>query len=131
MVALAIDYGAKRVGVAVSHDGERPVRMAALPNGDDLVPTLRRVAEQLGVTDLVLGLPRSLDGDDTAQTKVVRRFADELEAALKLKPTLQDEADTTNLARERLTAEGINGNDVKLQLDSEAAVIILEDYLAS
>lgn len=130
MVALAIDYGSKRVGVAVSHDGQRPVRMAALPNNEDLIPTLRRVVEQLGAAAVVVGLPRNLDGDDTAQTVVVRRFASDLEASLGIKPVLQDEADTSNLARERLVREGVKEPDIKSELDSEAAAIILEDYLA-
>lgn len=78
------------------------------------------------VDELVVGLPRSLDGGETDQTKAARFFAVEL-ATFKLPIHLQDEAGTSELARERigkkLTAKG--------QIDAEAAAIILQDYLDS
>lgn len=81
---------------------------------------LRSIVEGERITDIVLGLPRSLEGNDTPQTAVVRRFAAQLQQ-LERPITLQDEADTSNLAGQ--------GRKSKAAVDAEAAAMILQDYL--
>ncbi len=131
MAVIGIDYGSKRIGVAVSLDGERPQRRAILTNDEGLNKALRAAVIEIGANTLVVGLPRNLDGEDTAQTALVRKFALELESSLGIDVVLQDEADTSNLARERLEHQGMRGDELSAALDSEAAVIILEDYLGA
>lgn len=120
---LGIDYGARRIGLAVGNDEAKiaqPLKTLVTDKGywDDLVAV---IGEQ-EISELVVGLPRNLNGDDTAQTREVRFFAAEL-ASLKLPIHLQDEAGTTDAAKQ------LDG--AKTDLDALAAMIILQDYLES
>lgn len=82
--------------------------------------------EEIGV--LVVGLPRGMSGQETEQTAKTREFARELEAALGSIPVvMQDEAGTSIEAEARLRARGKPYG--KGEIDSEAATIILSDYL--
>lgn len=82
--------------------------------------------EQLA-TVLVVGLPRSLEGNDTAQTAETRAFARRLENTLELPVYLQDEALTSQKAEEELRARGVPYN--KAEVDALAATYILSDFL--
>lgn len=132
MVVLAIDYGEKRVGLAIAGgESARPHRLKVVANTPNLIADLGEVIERQEVGEIVVGLPRNLDGDDTAQTGKARAFSQHLQQQYPdIKIILQDEADTSNIARERLGREGLVGDELKRWLDAEAAVIILEDYLA-
>jgi putative Holliday junction resolvase len=121
---LGIDYGSRRVGLATA-DAE--AKLAA--------PVATVAPEQLlefitghGPFDvIVVGLPRGLDGRDTQQTTVVRRFvADKLEG-LGVPLAFQDEAGTSSVAEARLREAGRPYRQD--QIDAEAAAIILQDYL--
>jgi putative Holliday junction resolvase len=129
MVVLGIDYGTKRIGLALAQDNEKPHRLAVVAHQDWRHHLEKAVADH-GVTQVVIGLPRNLDGDDTPQTMRVRVFAQEVEEALHLPVRLQDEADTSNQARKRLANAGHKMLEIERQLDAEAAVIIVEDYLS-
>lgn len=124
---LGVDYGHKRVGLALAAQGQAPRRLTTLPGGEELADRLVEVVAEYDVATVVVGLPRNLEGEDTAQTGVVRAFIAELEAHLPdVAIVTQDEAVTSELARQRLGEH----NDSKDGLvDQEAAVIILEDYL--
>lgn len=77
---------------------------------------------------MVVGLPRSLDGSDTPQTLAVRRFCDDvLWRHLKIEAEFQDEAGTSSVAEDRITAAGRTPKPG--EIDAEAASIILQDYL--
>ncbi|HSX14705.1 MAG TPA: Holliday junction resolvase RuvX [Candidatus Saccharimonadales bacterium] len=116
---LGVDYGAKRVGLAIADDAIKVARPWRIIERDHLplVDTLRSLITSEGITDIVLGLPRNLDGDDTAQTAEVRQFAQDLER-LGLPVTLQDEA----LTSQNLPSSG-------QAVDDAAAAQILQDYL--
>ena len=77
---------------------------------------------------VIVGLPRSLDGRDTPQTLAVRRFCDDvLWRKLQIEPIFQDEAGTSSVAEDRLKESG--RSYAKVDIDAEAAAIILQDYL--
>ena len=123
MRVLALDYGAARCGVAVSD----PTGTLATPLEPVLRPGtkqgLRRLAEVVGETGaerIVVGLPVSLRGGDSAQTREVRQFADRLTAAVPVPVELYDERFTTSLA------EQAGGS---ASLDSRAAAILLDEWL--
>lgn len=124
---LGIDFGTKRVGVAVADADVRLARPLQTLVGDDPVEQLRRLVESQGAQDVVVGLPRGLDGQETAQTAAVRTFADSLSVALGITVTLQDEAGTSSVAEDRLKEVGrpYQPSDI----DAWAAAIILQDYL--
>lgn len=133
MITLAVDYGEKRVGLAIAgRESVRPSRLKVLANTNELLNDLADLIERQDATTVVVGLPRNLDGDDTAQTQVARKFRDSLQQRCpEVKVELQDEAMTSEAARERLEREGLQGGELKRWLDAEAAAIILEDYLGT
>ena len=138
MRIACLDVGARRIGVAVSDPTctlARPVgvlRPAAL-EGD--APRLaaaeigRLAAEEDGVSSIVVGLPRHLDGSASAMTARVTAFVAELGRLTELPVTLQDERLTSREAESRLAITDRNWRTRKARLDAAAAAIILQDYL--
>ena len=125
MRVIALDYGSARCGVAVSD----PTNTLATPLEPILRPNTRKgfnrllaaIREQAPAT-VVVGLPLSLSGRDSAQTREARAFAERLEAVLGLPVELYDERFTTALAQQRPGAAAE---------DSRAAAVLLEEWLAT
>jgi putative Holliday junction resolvase len=121
---VALDYGSARCGVAVSD----PTGTLATPLDPVLKPNTRKgfnrllktIRDQAPAT-VVVGLPLSLSGRDSAQTREARAFAERLTAALSSTVELYDERFTTALAQQRpgTAAE-----------DSRAAAVLLEEWLS-
>jgi putative Holliday junction resolvase len=121
---LALDYGSARCGVAVSD----PSGTLATPLEPVLRPGTRKglvrvasLARELGAERVVVGLPTSLRGGDSAQTRETRSFADRLRALLEVPVELYDERFTTTLAQQA-------GGEVAL--DSRAAAVLLDEWLS-
>jgi len=120
---LALDYGAARCGVAVSDPTgtlATPLEPVLRPGTKKGLQRLREVVGELGAERVVVGLPVSLRGADSAQTTEVRQFADRLQAALDVPVELYDERFTTSLAQQ---AGGT------ASLDSRAAAVLLDEWL--
>ena len=125
MRVLALDYGKARCGCAVSD----PTGVLATPLDEILAPDsprgmarLRDLAAELGAERVVVGLPLTLSGRDSAQTVRTREFAARLAAEVPLPVELYDERLTTRLA------ERVGG---RAGIDSRAAGHLLESWLAS
>jgi putative Holliday junction resolvase len=121
---LALDYGAARCGTAVSD----PTGTLATPLEPVLRPGTRKglqriaaLAVELGAERVVVGLPLSLSGGDSAQTTETRAFAERLGRVLELPVELYDERFTTRLAQRS------PGSAAE---DSRAAAVLLEGWLA-
>jgi putative Holliday junction resolvase len=124
---LGIDYGAVRIGLAIADAETKLARPLTTVSTAELVATIEREGPFKAI---VVGLPRSLDGQDTAQTLAVRRFTDDvLWRKLRIEPVFQDEAGTSGVAEDRLKESG--KPYAKADIDAEAAAIILQDYLDS
>jgi len=120
---LALDYGAARCGVAVSDPTgtlATPLEPVLRPGTKKGFQRLRALVPETGAELVVVGLPVSLGGGDSAQTREVRQFADRLTAALTVPVELYDERFTTSLA------EQAGGT---ASLDSRAAAILLDEWL--
>jgi putative Holliday junction resolvase len=120
---LALDYGAARCGVAVSDPSgtlATPLEPVLRPGTKNGLRALAALASDLGAERIVLGLPVSLSGADSAQTTEVRQFADRLRDALGVPVELYDERFTTSLA------EQTGGT---ASLDSRAAAVLLDEWL--
>lgn len=125
---LGLDYGERRIGVAVANTIARlPQPLQAIQQSSRVWEDLQAIIEAETINACVVGLPRNLTGNDTAQTESARAFAKELEERMKLPVSLQDEALTSVQAEAELTARGKRFD--KDMIDSLAAVYILEDYL--
>jgi putative holliday junction resolvase len=122
---LGIDYGATRIGLALADDQAKLAHPLTTVTAAALADTIKREGPFDAV---VVGLPRGLDGQETAQTLAVRRFCDDvLWRKLHIDPVFQDEAGTSALAEERLQESGKKYD--KADIDAEAAAIILQDYV--
>ena len=125
MRVLALDYGRARCGCAVSDPTgvlASPVESVRAPTTRRGLARLRALVQELGVERVVVGLPLSLSGGDSAQTVETRAFADRLAQELPVPVELYDERFTTRLA------ERTGG---RADEDSRAAAHLLESWLAS
>ena len=90
---LALDVGEKRIGMAIASLIARlPRALKTLNQSAGAVNEIADFIKKENVVRLVVGLPRSLSGNDSAQTKYARQFADKLRDATKLEVIMQDEA---------------------------------------
>jgi putative Holliday junction resolvase len=125
---LALDVGERRIGVAVAGSEAKLARpLTTLLNTDKFFDELAKIVQQEDIGRLVVGLPRGLEGQTTAQTETVQGFAKELENRLSLPVHLQDEALTSVQAEAELKQR--RKPSVKGDIDALAATLILEDYL--
>ena len=121
---VALDYGSARCGVAVSDPSgtlATPVEPVLRPNTRKGFNRLLAAVREHDPERVVVGLPLSLSGRDSAQTREARAFAERLAGALSVPVELHDERFTTALAQQRpgTAAE-----------DSRAAAVLLEHWLA-
>jgi putative Holliday junction resolvase len=124
MRVLALDYGSARCGCALSDPTgtvATPVEPVLRPNTRKGVQRIHQLVRDQGVDRIVVGLPLSLSGGDSAQTEEARAFAERLREAIGLPVDLYDERFTTVLAQRR------GGSSSE---DSRAAAVLLEDWLA-
>ena len=129
---LAIDMGSKRVGLAVSDELRLTVRtLPALRRTPwkRLLSSIAELCEQFDVRSIVLGLPLRMDGTEGDSAQEVRRVAHNLQLSLKLPLFFQDERLTSKEAESSLRTRGFQGGEISERIDSEAASIILSDFL--
>ena len=127
---LALDVGTVRIGVAVADALARlPRPLITLPNDETFIVQLRQIIATEKVSALVVGLPRSLDGEDTDQTRLVREFVAGWQSLVDLPITYQDEALSSSRAKEELLARG--RPYAKGDVDALAATFILDDFIAT
>jgi putative holliday junction resolvase len=125
---LALDVGTKRIGVAMASSGARIAHpLTTLEQGTDILQQLQELVTAEHVHTVVVGLPRGLDGQHTAQTAIVEEFAAELKRALGIELRWQDEAVTSRQAEEELKGRG--KPYAKGDIDALSATYILEDFL--
>jgi putative Holliday junction resolvase len=137
---LGIDYGARRIGLALSDATATlasPWRLLQRPPSE--AETLRIMIQEIdalardddGLGAVVVGWPRRLDGSPTHQTAIVETFARLLESRISVPVILQDERLSSHEAESRLAARESDWRKRKAKLDAMAAAIILQDYLDS
>lgn len=127
---LALDVGGRRIGIAVANAIARLARpIAALENDDSFLAELQKLIKEHDVTLLVVGLPRGLDGQHTAQTATVEAFVETLKSHVSLPIHWQDEAVTSKQAEAELHKTRGPGEYTKGDIDALAATYILEDFL--
>ena len=131
---IAIDLGAKRIGVAVSDELQMTVTPLERVERRSWKDLLRRVAALIDDYDaraLVIGLPLSLDGTESDAAQEAKRIAENFRRSLHVPIYLQDERLTTVAAESELKSRGVRASEGEKQIDSEAAAIILRDFIAA
>ena len=138
MRVLGIDYGARRIGLALSDSTATlasPWRLIERPPSDkETLAQLLREIEQLaseddGLAAVVVGWPRRLDGSATSVTAEVESLAKELGQRVQVPVILQDERLTSHEAEARLAVRERDWRRRKKKIDAAAAAVVLQDYL--
>jgi putative Holliday junction resolvase len=130
---LALDLGARRVGVAVSDELRitvNPLPAIERKSWKDLLRRVIAIIESYDAQGLVIGLPLSLDGTERSAAQEVRAVAEKFQKSLDVPVRLHDERLTTVAATERLRAEGRSAEEIECRVDSESATEILRDFIA-
>jgi putative Holliday junction resolvase len=138
MRALGVDYGERRIGLALSDaTGLLASPWKTIANDANVGAAAQRIAlevdgllaESDGLDAIVIGLPRRLGGEPTDQTPRVQKLAQLLAARLAVAITLQDERLTSHAADELLAERERDWRKRKQRVDAMAAALILQDYL--
>jgi putative Holliday junction resolvase len=131
---VALDLGEKRVGLAVSDALSISItRLDALPrtNWKQLLRDVADLVRRFDAQTVVIGLPLRLNGSVGDSAVQARRMALKFAQSLAVPVYLQDERLSSVAAEENLRHEGYNRDQQSALVDSEAAVIILRDFLVS
>ena len=134
MRSLGIDFGERRIGLAISDpEGRLAVPLTTLQRRNDrsAVREIAEIARREEVGRLVLGEPVGLDGQRGEAAERVRRFGDRLAGITGLPVRLINESLTTVEAQERLRAAGVDTRREPERIDAVAAQILLQEALDS
>ena len=131
---LAIDYGLKRLGVAICDANETIVsplcQLQMEASGrQKLFEQFRQMVQEHQVEAVVVGLPLNMDDSEGDQAKLTRKFADDLAQAVSLPVHLQDERLSSSAADEKLALSGLSRKKQRQKRDMLAACDILEEFL--
>ena len=132
MKIMGIDYGDARTGIAISDllcsiVGSSTVIHSR--NDDKTIAQIKELIAQNGVGELVMGLPRNMNGTEGPRAELCRAFAQRLEEETGLPVKLWDERRTTVEAHNILSVHNYHGKKRKNTVDAVAASLILEGYL--
>lgn len=134
---LGIDVGERRIGLAISDVSRtlaRPLRTLDVRNMADGVGRVVAVIDELtrqdeGLTVVVVGIPRRLDGTANDATARANRFVDLLRMRAAVPIDLEDERLSSREAEQLLSLRERDWRKRKTKLDAAAAAVILQDYL--
>lgn len=133
MKIMGVDYGDARTGIAISD------LMCSIVGSTCVVPSrnkekamadIVKLCKDNMVGEIVVGLPKNMDGSEGPRAELCRQFAAELEIATGLPVKLWDERRTTVEAHNILSQHNYHGKKRKNTVDAVAASLILEGYLA-
>jgi putative Holliday junction resolvase len=125
---IALDVGDRRIGIAVASLAARLAGpLTTLERGDNPIADITALLKKEDAAMLVIGLPRGLDGQETAQTRSAQAFGFELAKITPIPVFWQDEALTSVRAEKELDRRG--KPYCKGDIDALAATYILEDFL--
>ena len=133
MRVMGVDYGDARTGIAISDllcsiVGSTTVIHSR--NADKTVAEIARLAKENQVGEVVVGLPRNMDGSEGVRAELCRSLANRIEEETGLPVKLWDERRTTVEAHNILSEHNYHGKKRKNTVDAVAASLILEGYLA-
>ena len=129
---LALDYGAKKIGVAISD----PLRIIAKPitvinnsGFKNILEELNSLIVEFEVSEILIGLPITLKNKKSIQTNKVLEFIDMLQDNINLPIHSYDERLTSQMAIRSLIMQGVKTGHNKKEIDKTAAAIFLQNYL--
>lgn len=128
---LGIDYGRKRMGLAVCGPLKIacPIKMLLRQNARSDWQRLHNIIDEYEVDQIILGLPKNMNDTAGQMVTEVKMFAEELQRELQLPVILWDERLTSAEAEAKLMEANLNGRQRKKLQDSVAAAMILQSYI--
>jgi len=128
---LGLDYGTERIGVAMC-DG---LRVAASPfevlnaRSKNLIARIVEIVEEFEISEVVVGLPTSLSGEEGPSALGARQLADRVASAVGVAVQLVDERFTSKMAESSMLSAGVKRRDRRDRVDKVAASIMLQSYI--
>ena len=129
--SLGIDLGSKRVGIALSDDSNiiaSPLKTLTFYNQRDLLHQIELIITEFDVKTIVLGLPLSMSGMDSPQTKKIRDFRSSL-SMFNVPIIYEDERLSSVSAKKSMVTQNVKTGHNKSEIDMRAAAIILQQHL--
>ena len=133
MKIMAVDYGDARTGLAVCDRTEflaSPIGTIEERNAQILAMKVAHMAEQYEVGEIVVGLPVNMNGSEGPRAQKCRAFAETISLVTEVPVVMWDERSTTVSAHQILNETNVRGKKRKDVVDTVAATLILENYLA-
>ena len=127
MSIIAIDYGGRRIGVAVSDSGTIATPHSVVKNEGEIIDKLARIALELDAETIVVGLARRALSEKGEQK--FRDFAERLRQKTCRQVVLWDESLSTAEAARQLRENGTKRREAQREIDMHAAAVILQSYL--
>jgi len=131
---MGIDYGDARIGVALSNPEKQIAfgrEMILNKSKKAAIHRIKQICKEDKVDLIILGLPLSMEGEESEQTEKVIRFGKSLAKAVEIPVEYHDERLTTYESNGILASLGMSGRDKKKERDIIAASLILQNYLDS
>jgi putative Holliday junction resolvase len=131
---LGLDYGNKRVGVAVSDQlgwTAQPLATVEMHGHQELLEKIKLYIDKYNVEKIVVGMPYNMDGSRGKRAEITQAFINFLENNLELPIIIQDERLTTSQAKNILLEADVSRAGRKKVIDKLAATLILQSYLDS
>lgn len=125
MKILGIDYGTKRVGLAISDESQTLARELNILSPKEFWQQIQKLIEDEGVSQVIIGLPLNMSGEATQSTTAAQEFSGQLQQRL----TAAGLSVPIEFMDERLSSVMAEGMGRKTNVDSLAAQIILQNYL--
>lgn len=132
MRILAIDHGTKRVGLALSDETgtiAQPLQFLSAEPAATLPQRLKEIADERKVEEIIVGLPRNMNGTYGPAAEKAREFVASLKQVLTVPIRTWDERLTTVQANRFLINSGMRREKRKERVDQTAAAILLQSYL--
>ena len=132
MRILALDHGTKRIGVALSDETAtlaQPLEFIAAEPFAKCLDRIREIVKDRQVREILVGLPRNMNGTYGPAAESARKFAETLREALGLPVKTWDERLTSVQANRFLIEAGMRRGQRKIKVDQSAAAILLQSYL--
>ena len=129
---LAIDFGEKRVGLALSDPMKiiaKPFKTIFYSNQNDLINKIALIIKDEKIEKIILGLPKGLKGNNTYQTNIVIEFYNYIKNKIDTPIVMEDERLSSVSAKKSLILQDIKTGHNKALIDETAAAIFLQLYL--
>jgi len=130
MIILAIDFGEKRVGMAISREGYFAQKYKTV-SLNEFFDQIKSICGEEAVEKILVGLPRTLRREIGPQAEKTKKYIEKLKQKVEIPVIEEDETLTTAEAHEKLREAGVKLGEEKEIIDQEAARILLQDYLDS